>query len=527
MTDFIKLLCLLFISNTIFAQENPKWDDTKSKDWPEECNQVEILSTIDGKIQPAYFYKSKSIKPSPLIVSLHTWSGGFDQKDTLSWQCIEKDYNYIHPHFRGPNYNYEACGSPLAIQDIDDAIEYAIQNGNVDTNEIHIIGTSGGGYATMLMYMKTEHPVKTFSAWVGISDLTKWYQESIGRDNKYALDMAKSTSGKDNLTKERYYLDKQEAKKRSPYYMSTPTKKRQGSKLNLYAGIHDGYTGSVPITQSLLFYNKIVRDFDINESNAVIPENDIIELLSSRNYNAAHKETIGNRMVHYEKTYLDKAKITIFEGGHEMLSDVALSHVNSRKILTLGDSNGAAENGWVNQLRWIRFNDVIYNESKSGRTIGFYNLGDTMLNALVNIEKFLTNAEKNLIRVDDIIIMLGTNDCKAIFDEQLTIVPKNLDSMIKKIKAHPFYLANKPRIHIVSPPPYGSDKNMLEKYHGGAERIAYLFPRFKEIANKNNCNFIDVYSKLLLNWDYYAKDGIHPITEGQIIIANTISSAID
>lgn len=527
MTDLIKLLCLLLIPNSLFAQNDPKWDDTKSKNWPQECKRVEIISTIDGKVQPAFFYKSQAEEPTPLIISLHTWSGGYEQKDTLSWQCINKGYNYIHPHFRGPNNNFEACGSPLVIQDIEDAIEYAVQNGNVDTNEIHIVGTSGGGYATMLMYMKTNHPVKTFSAWVGISDLTKWYRESKSRGNKYALDVAKSTVKKNDFTKEYYYIDKEEAINRSPYFMITPVEKRKNSKIFIYAGVHDGYIGSVPITQSLLFFNKIVRDFDSSETNALIPDVDIIELLSSRNYNVKNKNHIGNRIIHYQRTYKDKAKIIVFEGGHEMLTDVALNHVDSKKILTLGDSNGAAENGWVNQLRKIRFEDFIYNESKPGRTIGFYNFGDTSLNALANIEKYLDNAVKNLITVDDIIIMLGSNDCKAVFDDQLKKVPKNLDEMVKKIKSHPFYRTNKPTIHIVSPPPYGKDENMLAKYHGGSERIAWLYPRFKEVAKKNGCNFIDVYSKLLPKWDDYAKDGIHLIAEGQITIAKTISSAID
>ena len=45
----------------------------------------------------------------------------------------------------------------------EDAIAYAIKYANVDSNEIHVIGTSGGGYATLLTYMKTRHSVKTFS----------------------------------------------------------------------------------------------------------------------------------------------------------------------------------------------------------------------------------------------------------------------------------------------------------------------------------------------------------------------------
>lgn len=71
-------------------------------------------SSLDGQNQPAWFYKSKSILPQPLIVSLHTWSGGFDQKDTLSWEAIRKDFNYIHPHFRGPNNIPQAEGGKQA-----------------------------------------------------------------------------------------------------------------------------------------------------------------------------------------------------------------------------------------------------------------------------------------------------------------------------------------------------------------------------------------------------------------------------
>lgn len=173
---FHKLLSIIFllIQFPLMSQTNdPKWDDTANKDWPAECSTIEIPSTMDGNMQPAYFYAVKGEEKRPLIVSLHTWSGGYKQKDTLSWVSIDRNYNYIHPHFRGPNRQPEACGSELAIQDIEDAIAYAIKYAPVDTNEIHVIGTSGGGYATLFTYMRTKHPVKTFSAWVPISDIEK------------------------------------------------------------------------------------------------------------------------------------------------------------------------------------------------------------------------------------------------------------------------------------------------------------------------------------------------------------------
>jgi predicted peptidase len=320
-----------FVSPVGFSQNRPAWDDPVSAGWPADCRRVEIVSSLDGKTQPAMFLTSSGNKSRPLVVSLHTWSGGYDQKDTLVWQCIEKNYNYIHPHFRGWNNNPEACGSPEAIRDIDDAISYSLKNASVDISNIHIIGSSGGGYATMLAYMNSTHNIRTFSAWVGISDLFKWYYESEGRGNNYSRDIANATNEWKNMNEEHYSLGKEEAIKRSPYYMKTPVEKRKDSKLWIYAGIHDGYTGSVPVTQSLFFYNKVVKEFDASESEALIPDQDIIELVSSRNFVNKRNNTIGNRLIHYEKSYKDKIRLVIFEGGHEMLIDIALDHISSKR----------------------------------------------------------------------------------------------------------------------------------------------------------------------------------------------------
>ncbi len=103
-------------------------------------------------------------------------------------------------------------------------------------------------------------------------------------------------------------MDAKEAEKRSPMYMETPVKKRASSKLYIYEGIHDGYTGSVPITQSINIYNKIVSDLIPVEKEAIVPENDIMEMLASQNFVASQNGTIGNRIIHYRKTFEDKVR---------------------------------------------------------------------------------------------------------------------------------------------------------------------------------------------------------------------------
>ena len=509
-------MVLLFCQSSISAQN-----------WPKECKKIEILSSIDQKIQPAYFLKAKGESTRPLIVSLHTWSNGYDQKDTLAKMCADRNYNYIHPHFRGPNNNPEACGSPLAIQDIEDAIAFAIKNAPIDTNEIHITGTSGGGYSTLLMYMKTKYPVKSFAAWVPISDIKRWFYESEGRGNKYALEIAKATNPGIEFTGESYFLGEDEAKKRSPFYLNTPVEKRKNSKLYIFAGIHDGYTGSVPISQSLHFFNKVVKDYDPGDVNSLISDDHILEMVSSRNFTGPYFGEIDGRKIHYQRQYKDLIKIVIFEGTHERLSNIALDHVEEKKILTIGDSNGAAKEGWVNQLKQLRFEDNIHNVSISGNTIGFDNLDREQLNTLKNIDHYLTEGGEKMQGITDIIILLGTNDCKAVFDKQLKKVPQNLETLIQKIKAHSVYQTHQPRIIIVSPPPYGKDEIMLEKYHGAAARIGYLVPKFSEVAKKNGCEFIDIYTPLQPNWWIYSHDGVHLIPEGHALIGTTIHGFLE
>ncbi len=320
------VLSVFILTNHSLSQDIGHGDDTKPRDWPSDCREVYITSSLDGATQPAYFYASPEAQKMPLVVSLHSWSAGYDQLDSLSWLCVDNKFNYIHPHFRGPNNNPKACGSPEAIQDIDDAISFAIKHGSVDTGQIHVIGSSGGGYATLLAYMHTAYPVKSFSAWVPITNLVNWYYESVGRQTKYARDIAMVTNPKDTSGKE-HTIDEFEARMRSPHFMPTPVQKRADATLLMYAGIHDGYTGSVPVTQSLKFYNKVVRNFDANNQSHTISIGEMLLLLERRNSQFRLRREINKGDIHFQRNYQDKVQMVIFEGGHEMLLQRAWSDI--------------------------------------------------------------------------------------------------------------------------------------------------------------------------------------------------------
>src|SRR4051812_21140979 len=145
----------------------------------------------------------------------------------------------------------------------------------------------------------------------------------------------------------------------------------------------------------------------------------------------------------------------------------------SVNMFTLGDSNGTFRHSWPNQLQLALPNAQVFNISKSGRTIGFLNLGDSTLNSLLVIDENLEKAaEFTKDRpFDFVVIELGTNDAKAVFADRQNEVPGALETLIKKIKGCRYPTISKAKIIIVSPPPYGSKAEATEKYAGGGKRV--------------------------------------------------------
>lgn len=80
---------IALFSLNLFAQKQPEWDNTSKSEWNPAFSVIDIPSTKDGSLQKAYFYKSTDVKPQPLIISLHTWSGNYTQKDPLTKEILD------------------------------------------------------------------------------------------------------------------------------------------------------------------------------------------------------------------------------------------------------------------------------------------------------------------------------------------------------------------------------------------------------------------------------------------------------
>lgn len=184
---------------------------------------------------------------------------------------------------------------------------------------------------------------------------------------------------------------------------------------------------------------------------------------------------------------------------------------NAFNIFTLGDSNGTFPWSWPVQIKQAFPNTQVFNISKSGRTIGFVNNGDSSLNSLLFIDENLKKAADFTKQrpYDFVVLELGTNDGKAVFADRQIEVPGNLDKLIKKIKNSNYPSINKAKIIIIAPPPYGSMAEKTEKYKGGNQRMKDLNIAFKKIAADNGCLFVSGYETPGLNIETMSDDGLH------------------
>lgn len=277
--------------------------------WPEAIKTISVSSSLDETEQKAYFLASE--EEAPLIVSLHQWSATYDRFDPLSEMAYEKGWNYIRPNFRGANNNPEAGGSELAIRDIDDAISFAKLNSSIDSQSIHIVGASGGGHAALMHLMTGFQNVSSYSVWVPIVDLVAWYGESVLRGTGYDKDIMAITESANNL-------NVNEARNRSPLYQEVPVDRINNTEINIFAGVNDGYDGSVPISHSINFYNKLIDELNYSPAHRV-PTDIKSQLLYTQNlYDKQPDKNLGNRSIIY-KNSVDNLSLTIFDGNHEIL----------------------------------------------------------------------------------------------------------------------------------------------------------------------------------------------------------------
>jgi lysophospholipase L1-like esterase len=114
-----------------------------------------------------------------------------------------------------------------------------------------------------------------------------------------------------------------------------------------------------------------------------------------------------------------------------------------------------------------------------------------------------------------IVIMLGTNDAHT---HQST---SSFASDYKQLISEYNGLDSQPRIYLVKPPPIYENKLELS----GTNLQEDVLPSIEQVANEFSLPVVDVNSALTDHPEYFA-DGVHPNSEGAMVIANEIWEAL-
>ena len=307
----------MFNENQTEAAAVAPTDSKTFAGWPAPIQKVEYLSAADDSMQPMLFYAPESAAPAPLLVGLHTWSNGYAQPASgyAQW-CIAKGWALVYPDFRGANDKPTACGSELVVKDILSAVEYARKNADVDSQRIYLVGVSGGGYAAMLMAGRAPEVWAGVSAWCGIFDLKDWYRESQIRKSHYANMIAASCGGPPGANSE---VDRQYRLRSASTWLG----EARAVPLDLNTGIFDGHKGSVPTSQTLDAFNVLAAPAER------INGDDIAFITEKAKIPAALQVPLDDP--HYQRGKVlfrktsDNARVTVFEGGHEIIPEAALA----------------------------------------------------------------------------------------------------------------------------------------------------------------------------------------------------------
>ena len=278
---------------------------------------VQVKSTLDGTLQPCYFWAPDESKTNavPLIVGLHTWSADYRQTShyaTVLKYARAKGWAMVGPNFRGPNKTPPACGGDPAVQDIVDAVNYAKAHVKIDPARVYIVGGSGGGHMTLLMLGRHPEIFAAGAAFCPITDLARWHADSLlvhpGRGKHYAK-MLEGACGGTPAEKPEEYAH------RSPLTWLDRARKA-GVGAYIVTGIHDGWKGSVPVGHSFRAFNALANPEDrVSEADiATIEETQ--QVPASLAYNGSNDPFYSERMhIHFRRTSAN-VRLTLMEGGH-------------------------------------------------------------------------------------------------------------------------------------------------------------------------------------------------------------------
>lgn len=159
--------------------------------------ELGLVSTADGAEQPILWAPPSGDHDKPVLVILHSWSSPYTQHAGIPFAqwAQENGWAVVAPQFRGRNDDADAVGSALAVQDVADAIDYAVAQEGVDDDRVFVVGYSGGGMMALLIAGQHPEKVTAVSAWGPPHDLVDFYSFARNKGLGYWGDISRACGG--------------------------------------------------------------------------------------------------------------------------------------------------------------------------------------------------------------------------------------------------------------------------------------------------------------------------------------------
>ncbi len=202
----------------------------------------------------------------------------------------------------------------------------------------------GGGHAALLLAARYPELWTAVSAWCPISDIAAWHKQCQDRALRYAKDIEQICGGDPQIAA----FALQEAKKCSPQTCLSNAANK--CLIDINTGIHDGHTGSVPVSQALNAFNLLASPEDrisIEDIEYMTRLEKIPEHLVFNGTDPAY----GNYKV-LMRRISGMVRITLFEGSHDILPGAGLAWFanQSRGTKPIWNSGMIFDDGTENTL---------------------------------------------------------------------------------------------------------------------------------------------------------------------------------
>ena len=198
--------------------------------------------------------------------------------------------------------------------------------------------------------------------------------------------------------------------------------------------------------------------------------------------------------------------------------------LNKRNILVIGDSNGAGK-GWVYQFQELRGGGPLVNTAIGGNTFGFNGMGELRRNTLENLTAYLRKGYAEMGSIDEILISLGTNDCKAEYADRRDEPARHLATLLSRTKAFFSERGQEvPRIVLITPPAAGGDAAVSEEFKGVKQCLRELSDQIRATAAAEGLCLVDFQREPGEELLRFTRDGIHFDEQGYKLLAEAVAA---